>query len=252
MELGGLRAWTRALRLKHWVKNALVLLPALFHGTFFAAFQMVPELVAFLSFCLMSSAIYVLNDLRDLEADRAHPTKRLRPLASGEVSARAAAGVAMACAVSSVVLCILFAHDLPASLALLLSYGAMNVAYSLRLRDVQVLDVLVVAMGFFLRVVFGGAFLAIGVSSWLLLTTVSLSLWLALTKRLGELRTRGDEARKTVRTYPESYLTQMASMFMGCGLVFYSLWIVERLAVRGGLRSSSASSSRLRLASVTT
>lgn len=184
--------------------------------------------LAFLSFSLMASTVYVVNDIRDVKADRAHPTKCFRPLASGAVSIPFALATAAVFLLLSVSLTALLSEQAVLALAVLFSYFAINIAYSFGLKNVPVVDVFIVAIGFLLRVLFGGAFGGIVVSPWLFLTVVALSFYLALGKRRGELREVGAQSRASLERYTYSFLDNNMQMFLACGLVFYSLWAMAQ------------------------
>ncbi len=171
----GLTAWIALLRPRQWVKNLLVLAPIWF------AFNYDVDVIArgitmFTAFCLGASAIYIINDLKDIDTDRHHPEKKKRPLASGAVSVPVAA-------VSSLLLtalAVLVAQSLNlASLWVLLTYMLVTILYTLSLKRVLLLDAMVLAMGFVIRIIAGGAATDIRVSHWILICTFSLlSLWL--------------------------------------------------------------------------
>jgi 4-hydroxybenzoate polyprenyltransferase len=187
----GLPAWTRALRLHQWLKNLLVFVPLLAAHQVLAADQLVLAVLAFVAFGLCASAVYVLNDLLDLEADRQHPTKRKRPFAAGQlpivhglvaVPLLALAAFAMAAWLG------------PAFLAWLSVYFFLTTAYTFAIKQWAIADVMTLAALYTLRVLAGGAAVSVAVSSWLLAFSVFLFLSLALVKRYAELheaRARG-------------------------------------------------------------
>lgn len=216
------------MRVKHWMKNFLVLFPLVFSGHAIDPRYIFLAVAAFASFSLGSSAVYIFNDLRDLEADRSHPRKRNRPIASGRVSVGVAVTVALLCLAAAVILaCALSANVLDALLVLGV-YLALNVGYSLGLKNVPLVDIAILASGFVLRVLFGGAMCGIGISSWLLLTILALSVFFALGKRRGELLRHGSAMRKSLESYSLGFLDKNLYMYLGVGLVFYSLWTFER------------------------
>lgn len=219
-----MRVFLRLIRVKHWIKNVLVLFPYIFSGSLFGS----GGGLAFLSFSLTASAVYVVNDIRDVKADRAHPTKCSRPLASGDVSIPFALAIAVVFLLLSVLLTALLSDRPILALTVLFSYFAINIAYSFGLKSIPVVDVFIVAIGFLLRVLFGGAFGGIVVSPWLFLTVVTLSFYLALGKRRGELREVGAQSRVSLERYTYSFLDSNMQMFLACGLVFYSLWAMAQ------------------------
>jgi 4-hydroxybenzoate polyprenyltransferase len=183
-EAAGLRAWLRALRLHQWLKNLLIFVPLLTAFAFADAGVLVDAFAAFLSFSLAASATYVVNDLWDLDSDRAHPRKRFRPLAAGHLpigQALAVAGCGLAAAFA------LAAAVNVAFLLMLLVYLAMTSAYSWVLKQYVLIDVLTLALLYTLRIVAGAAATGIAVSSWLAAFSVFVFLSLALVKRCAEL-----------------------------------------------------------------
>lgn len=224
-----MRRWAALLRIKHWLKNLLVLFPALFAGRIGDPAVLALCAAALAAFCLGSSSVYALNDIRDAESDRAHPRKRTRPVASGAIGVRAAAAVGCICAIAAASLTVAFAQERLLSLGILALYLVLNIAYSLGAKRVPLLDVAILAFGFLLRVLFGGAFCHISISSWLFLTVLSLSVFLALGKRRGEIARYGTDARASLERYPKAFLDKNMYVFLGLGLAFYSLWTFERM-----------------------
>lgn len=216
------------MRVKHWVKNFLVLFPLVFSGHVTDPRFVFLAVAAFASFSLGSSAVYIFNDLRDLEADRAHPRKKNRPIASGRVQVRVAVAVALLCVAASVAIVCSFSASILDALLVLVVYLTLNVGYSLGFKNVPIVDIAILASGFVLRVLFGGAMCGIGISSWMLLTILALSVFFALGKRRGELLRHGSGMRKSLESYSPGFLDKNLYMYLGVGLVFYSLWTFER------------------------
>jgi len=218
-----LRALVVSLRPHQWTKNLVVLAALAFSKHLFDGDAVVRAAMAFATFCGLSGAVYVVNDLVDLERDRLHPRKRARPIASGTLpvpTARAAAAVLLA-------LGLLAAWGLgPGFFACALSYLALNLAYSLVLKDVVILDVLAIAIGFVVRAVAGA--LAIGVlfSDWLLVCTILLALFLALAKRRHELATLENAAghRQALAEYSPYLLDQMIAVVTASCLTAYAFY----------------------------
>lgn len=223
---------TRTLRTKHWIKNALVFFPLVFAGRALDLSSLLQGCLAFASFCLFSSFVYVVNDIKDIEADKLHPVKRNRPLASGAISTLGAVALVATLAVVAIIIVGLFAQKVWQSFVLIGLYVVLNVAYSFGGKNIPVVDVGILASGFLLRVLYGGTFCGIPISSWLFLTVLSLAFYFALGKRRGEMKRYGIEARKSlqgVRGYTESFLDKNMYVFLACGFVFYSLWTFERI-----------------------
>ena len=214
----------RLLRPRQWVKNIFVFAPLVFAGEFKSAAALAQALLAFGLFCMASSAAYVLNDLLDIERDRKHPVKsRTRPLASGAVSV--VAGRALLGSLYGLLVAAWWLQ--PAVAPVLGLYLALNIAYSLGLKQQPVLDIFCIAFGFVLRVYAGAEALAVPVSSWMFVTTLCLALYLAAVKRRQELSQRGSEAREVLQHYSVALVDRYAEMAAMGALVFYSLFVMS-------------------------
>lgn len=182
---GGLRAWLKALRLHQWMKNLLLFLPLLGAHQIFDPTLLTKAIVAFFSFGFCASSVYVVNDLMDLESDRHHPRKRLRPFARGVISPLAGVAVAALLLVGSVVVAWWVSTDF---LAWLLVYFAVTVAYTFALKRKEIVDALSLAALYTLRIIAGGAAVGLAASFWLLAFSLFLFLSLAFVKRYSELQ----------------------------------------------------------------
>lgn len=218
----------RLLRPKHYLKNVLVLLPLFFSGRFFERALLGAAAAGFAAFCLLSSFIYIINDVRDVESDRRHPTKCRRPIASGAVSVHAALTLAAALAAAVTVIGVL-ARFPAGGWGCMAVYLLVNLGYSFGLKNVPILDIALLVSGFLLRVLFGAAVTGIGISSWLYLTVVSASFYLALGKRRGELRRQSDTSRKVLRYYNNAFLDKNMNICLTLAIVFYSLWSADAM-----------------------
>lgn len=218
------RALSRLLRPRQWVKNAFVPAPAVFANVFTDPAQDLRALAATAIFCVAASAVYVFNDLLDAPTDRLHPVKRVtRPLASGAVSirtGRAVLAVLVALLVGSLV-------AFPAPAPALALYIAINAAYTLRLKHVAVVDLFCVASGFVLRVYAGALAVDVPLSSWMMITTLSLALYLAAVKRRQELATSGPGGRRVLGNYTLPLLDGYAQTAASASVVFYSLYVLD-------------------------
>jgi 4-hydroxybenzoate polyprenyltransferase len=215
------------IRPKQWIKNLVIFAPLIFAKELFVGDQVVAALRAFLAFCLTASAVYILNDIADVEADRAHPEKRNRPIASGRMSVRSALVVLGVVMVLGALLCI----GMRTRFILLLAvYFALNVAYSFRLKNVMLLDVFIIAAGFMLRVLAGAYAIGVEVSSWIVLCSMFISLFLGSAKRRGELmnfREGGTEApRMVLKLYSVGFLEQMLTIAAAGAVISYALYTV--------------------------
>lgn len=214
----------RLVRTRQWVKNGFVLAPVVFAGMFREPDALGRALGAAALFCVAASAVYVFNDLLDVEEDRAHPSKRLtRPLAAGAVSPAAAKGLL------AVLTALLLAGALaqPAVGGVAAVYLAVNLAYSMGLKRVPVVDLFCVATGFVLRVWAGAVAVAVPLSSWMLITTLCLSLYLAAIKRRQEILATTGGGRSVLGAYTPALLDRYAQTASAGAIVFYSLYVIE-------------------------
>lgn len=217
-------ALVRLLRPRQWIKNAFVFAPVVFAGLILDAGALGQAFLAALLFCAAASAVYVLNDLADVEKDRRHRTKRYtRPIASGAVSVRRAQLVMGA--LSFVLLGSLVVWPVVGGVIAL--YLAINVAYSLKLKHIPVVDLFCIATGFVLRVWVGALAVQVPLSSWMLITTLCLALYLAALKRRQELASNGSEGRAVLGAYSVKLLDRYAEMAAVGSIVFYGLYVVE-------------------------
>ena len=216
-------ALLRLLRPKHWIKNLFVLAPLIFSGLFTRESARLYALFGMLLFCVAASIVYILNDLSDRHRDALHPTKRLsRPLASGAVSVAAARALLV---VLSVLLLAGSYVSLPL-VAVLIVYIVLNVLYSAWLKHMPVIDIFCVAAGFVLRVYAGAVVIDVPLSSWMLVTTLAIALYLAAIKRRDELEVQGDAARAVLGQYTVPLLDRFALMASVCAMVFYCMFVV--------------------------
>ena len=221
-----LSALIKLSRPAHWPKNVFVLAPLVFAQLLHEPSALLRASIAFLCFCGASSVVYIFNDYRDREVDRHHPLKRLRPLAAGDLSPAVALGFAglliVGVGATSLWLGLPFA-------SIVTVYLVLNVFYSLGLKRVVILDVMIVSLGFVLRVLGGGAAIDVAISSWLLLCTIFLALFLAFSKRRHELMLLADEAagqRVVLSSYNSAFLDQMINVVTASTVVSYALYSV--------------------------
>lgn len=218
------RGMLKLLRPKQWVKNVFVLAPLVFAGQFQNPVALMQALLAAVLFCLAASAVYIVNDLRDVEHDRQHPIKaKSRPLAAGMVSQREAL-ILLATLYGLVALGWWF---LPAVVYVIIAYVLLNVAYTFVLKHLPVVDIFTIAIGFVLRVYAGAIALAVPLSSWMFVTTFCLALYLAAIKRRQELLQSGTEGRKVLERYSVALVDRYAEMSATGALVFYSLFVMS-------------------------
>ncbi|MFQ6103881.1 MAG: decaprenyl-phosphate phosphoribosyltransferase [Candidatus Glassbacteria bacterium] len=221
----------RSTRPKQWVKNLFIFAPLLFSENLFNASLVSKSVLAFISFCMLSGCVYIINDIMDLEKDKMHPIKRFRPLASGEVR------VLSACIAATLLFLVslMLAYSLDRNFSIIaLVYFLLNLAYSIRFKHIVIVDVFIVATGFFLRVLGGAEVIHVNVSSWLLICTILLALFLAFSKRRHELVILNEEAiqhRKILAEYSPYFLDQMISVVTASIVVSYLLYTTSEETV---------------------
>lgn len=217
-------AIVQELRPKQWAKNLIIFFPLLFSGKFCHTSLIGDALICFASFCLISSGMYVFNDAIDVEADRTHPTKRLRPMASGAVSIRQSLLIGFICMMIGLV----GAYWLRPSLALVcLSYVLLNVLYTTTLKHFAILDVLSIAAGFVIRAVAGAVAVRVIPSAWLLLCTSLGALFLALEKRRQELSLLNEKSsihRKSLDGYSAALMGRLEALVVPTLLTSYAFY----------------------------
>jgi 4-hydroxybenzoate polyprenyltransferase len=221
------KAVLRSMRPAQWTKNLFVFAALIFAQKFFSWPLLLKTVAAFVVFCVVSGALYILNDLRDRGEDRAHPKKSQRPIARGDVAPAEALIVFVLFSVAGLGAAFLL-H--PHFLAAVAAYFFLQVAYSLKLKQVVILDVFVIAFGFVIRVVAGGLVIEVPISSWLLICTTLLALLLAMGKRRHELVLLDNKAadhRPILKEYSAYLLDQMIAVVTASTLIAYCLYTIS-------------------------
>jgi 4-hydroxybenzoate polyprenyltransferase len=219
-----LAAALAAMRPRQWTKNLLLFGGILFAAKIGDAVRWLEAIAAFGVYCAASSAAYLVNDVRDREADRAHPIKRCRPVARGEISVRAALVLAGSLFLAAVAVAILLG---PPSLGLLAAFAALQAAYTLRLKHVVLIDVFGIAALFVIRAAAGAEAVDVPISPWLFLCTGLLALFLALGKRRGELvlvHAQETPGRRVLDGYTLPVIDQFVSIIAAATIVAYALY----------------------------
>jgi 4-hydroxybenzoate polyprenyltransferase len=220
------RAAFVALRPRQWLKNLLVFAGLLFAAKLGDAGRWLEALAAFVAYCAISSAAYLVNDVRDREDDRLHPVKRARPIARGELSSRAA--LALAGGVAALALALAGVLGL-VSVALVLAFAVLQAGYTFSLKHVVLLDVLAISSLFVIRAAAGAAAVEVRISPWLLLCTALLALFLALAKRRGELVLVGAErtpGRPVLEGYTLELVDQLVAIVASSTVITYSVYTI--------------------------
>jgi decaprenyl-phosphate phosphoribosyltransferase len=221
-----LPAPVRAMRPRQWLKNFLVLAAPLAAGRLFEPAVIKDAALAFVAFCLVSASVYLVNDVRDVQEDRLHPTKRFRPIAAGELKPTTALAMAAVLGVCGLALGFFVAFPLGITL---LVYVALQLLYSAYLKHLPVVDLAVVASAYLLRAIAGGVATGIPLSQWFLLVAAFGSFFMVAGKRYSEMKSLGSEAgtRRSLTRYSESYLRFAWMLAAVMVLISYSLWAFE-------------------------
>lgn len=216
--------YIRLLRPQQWIKNVFIFAGLIFSRQFYNVGDILSTIYAFLVFSALCSGVYVFNDILDFEEDKVHPIKAKRPVAAGEIGRNKAWFISFVLLITSLV----FAWVLNERfLHICLIYTVLMILYSLKVKQIVILDVLFVALGYVLRAVAGAMVIDVEISSWLLLCTLLLALFLVLSKRRTEIVTLGENAikhRKILVHYPVSLLNQMIAIVTSACIVSYCLY----------------------------
>ncbi len=220
--------YLKLLRPHHWIKNLLLFAAPFFGGTLFRTDNLLMAFPVFLAFSLCASSVYIFNDLMDIDKDRLHPRKRLRPIASGSISKDVAVIFGMVLVIPSLSLSFYISVSF---FGFIVAYILIQILYTLYLKHIPIIDIFSIAAGFVIRVLAGGAAFDIRVSPWLFLTMFMISVVLATGKRLSESELLEDTAslhRKTLRHYSVSTLKEILLIASASSLITYALYTVEQ------------------------
>lgn len=226
-----IKDYLKLIRVPQWIKNFFVFVPLLFSLHLFDKEYLLLSLKAFVVFSLASSFVYVVNDLIDVEADKAHPRKKNRPLPSGRIKKSSA--LVLAIVLLFVVLLSYFFFN-PQFISFLYAFLFLNILYSFYFKHIVILDIFSIAAGFSIRVLAGAAVIQVPVSSWLILTTMFISLFLGVMKRHSELVQVTDSnkvTRKVLAEYSTNFTNQMATVAASGVIICYALYTVSQRTV---------------------
>lgn len=222
----------KLMRPKQWIKNFFVFAAMIFSGKFTSTYILIMNIFVFIMFCLISSSVYVLNDLVDVSKDRQHPQKKNRPIASGKVTKF------QAILVEIILLAVVFIISYNINLRLLavfLIYFIMNVLYSFKLKNIIIVDVMIITFGFVLRVESGSILTNVQLSPWMILCTILISLFMALNKRKSEIITLKDKSgahRKILDEYSVELIDNMLTIVTPSILIAYCLYTFSSIQSR--------------------
>lgn len=216
-----------SLRPKQWVKNLFIFAALVFSQNLHNFYFLFKTVLAFAVFCALAGSQYIFNDIADLEQDKSHPLKKYRPLASGRLDPDVARGVAYKVVAGAVLLALILGYNF---FITAVAYFLLTLTYSLKLKNIVILDVMTIAIGFVLRVVAGALVIDVQISSWILICTVLLALFLALNKRRHELTLLEESAqshRRILKEYSPYLLDQMIAVVTASTLMAYSLYTMS-------------------------
>lgn len=221
--------YIKLIRVKHWLKNGLIFLPVFFSLNFLKIPFLTNCILGFLAFSLISSVVYVMNDINDIEKDKLHPIKKERPLASGKVKVWEAKIIIGVLLVLSIILMFLLYQRTENILVFIIPfiYLGINLLYSYGLKNIPIIDVVIIVTGFVLRVMYGGSIIDVEVSKYLYLMIIFGSFFLGFGKRRNEIQKNGEKSRKVLAKYNEQFLDKNMYISLALAVVSYSLWCVD-------------------------
>ncbi|HEY0679701.1 MAG TPA: decaprenyl-phosphate phosphoribosyltransferase [Chitinophagaceae bacterium] len=231
--MGLIRDHILLLRPKDWAKNLFLFVPSFFAGNFFDVSRIASLALGFLTFSFLASCIYIINDYRDIEDDRKHPVKQNRPLASGKVKKQTAVIICFILFLASLAL----GYYLDTSLQLLFVLGIyfiLNFSYSMGLKNIAILDILILASGFVLRVKAGAIISEVDTSEWLMIMTYLLALFMAIAKRRDDMLLKiatGTNMRKSITGYNLDFLNTLLGLFSAIIIVSYIMYTVSEMTI---------------------
>jgi len=230
--MAGIRKYIRLMRTEQWIKNVFVIVPLIFSKNLLNLPLLEKSLLAGIAFCFAASGIYVINDIADRKLDAFHPVKKNRPIASGAVSI--GSGLAFAVILLALSFAVLSVGGVRlAAAAMIALYIILNIFYSFFLKQVVLVDVFVIAIGFIFRITAGGYAIGVKISSWLVMTTLFVSIFLAIAKRRGEYVNvnQEDPSRKVLARYDLSLIDQILSISAASVIITYALYTVSQRTV---------------------
>ena len=224
-----MKEYMKLIRIKHYTKNLLIFLPIIFSRNLLEVDLLTNVIFGFVLFCLTASIVYIFNDIKDIESDKLHPQKCKRPIASGKITKKQAIFIIIILAIVTMEIALTkFANNLEI-ICILLIYVGINIAYTIKLKKIPIVDIFILAMGFLIRVIFGATLISVQVSNWLYLTILSISFYMGMGKRRNEMIKVSDneDTREVLKYYNKNFLNENMYMFLALAIVFYSLWCVD-------------------------
>ena len=225
-----MKKYVKLLRVSHWLKNGLILLPLIFSSNLFNLKLLAISLLGVVLFSFLSSVIYINNDIEDIEKDKQHPKKKYRPLPSGEISVKEAQIVKY--------ILIIIVGTLSSYLYIIcqnigvillpITYFLINFAYSKGLKDIAIIDVVILVAGFLIRVLLGSVITGVEISNWLYLMVMTVSFYLGFGKRRNEIIKNGTKSREVLKSYNKEFLDKNMYSCLTLSIVSYSMWATDK------------------------
>lgn len=225
------KLFIKEIRLQQWVKNILIFLPAIFANKIFDLNNLSTLIIAFIAFSLTASSLYIVNDIFDQDKDRSHPEKKDRPIASGKLSIKAALILSIIMLLSSFVMVFFINQTL---IWLLVSYVILILLYSIYLKNLPIIDMVVIAIGFIIRIFFGSMVIDVPTSNWIIVTTFFFALFFVAIKRRLELSVLADKAndhRVTLTTYNSTFYNILIGATATLALASYSIYTLQESVI---------------------
>ena len=220
-----LKSYLSLIRVKHYIKNILIFAPLVFSGLYKDVFNVLITILGFILFCVVTSLVYVINDICDIEKDRIHEIKRKRPLPSGRVSIKEALFIILFLSFVCVILSfIIYRYVSIYPILLALGYALINILYSKWLKNIVLVDVVILVVGFLIRVFFGSLLIETSISNYLYLTVMAGAFYLGFGKRRNEIIKSSDKSRKVLKYYNKDFLDKNMYVCLALTIVFYSMW----------------------------
>ena len=232
--MSNIKEYLKLMRVKHYFKNILIFLPLIFSGDLFNITKISVCLIGYIAFSLIASFVYIVNDIRDIENDKKHLVKKNRPLASAKISKKQGIifaivliGVAYMINAIPVLLKMLSINNYVVSMLFMTLYIIINIAYSFGLKKQPIIDVVILVLGFLIRILYGSTITNIEVSNLLYLTVIAGSFYMGFGKRRNEIKKQGDTSREVLRRYNKEFLDKNMYVCLTLSIVFYALWCVD-------------------------
>ena len=224
-----MKKYLNLIRAKHWIKNILVFLPLFFNGSIFKIKLLSLNLLAFIIFCLSSTVVYIINDINDIDNDRKHAIKKNRPLANKSISIKSALIIAIIFFILSIIaISYLYLNTKRIGVIIIpIIYIIINILYSKILKQIPIIDILVLVSGFVLRVLYGGITVNISLSKYLYLMIIFGAYYLGFGKRRNEIKNNGNASRSVLTKYNESFLDKNMYVSYALSVVTYTMWCVD-------------------------